>query len=367
MPEVGPAGACAIVPVGGGTHDFRDHGDAADAGHEAIGRAHREEVAVQIRAPLPWIKEINGFCAEERFEGSHEGEHDQPFRTRGAHDPGEVGMTDAAEHVQGKRYQILRPDGILMAVELIHVLMRDIEVNGERGGHEKHEHGARNGLYPAVLHEETAEEQQQGDSADEGDFRVQVGDAVRDFRKEFERFAGMGGDAESDVNLLGDDDDADGGEHAVHGGHREEFAEGAEAQRTEKHLEDACQQADGERLLVSQFLNAAEHNDNHSRSGPLDGKFRVAQEGSEHPSDHGGEDAGNGRHSRRDRDAETERQGDQEDKKARKDIVFPVGGEADQIACGLGSSRNSGGGRSRVGHGGGLNFANHAHAPRRFP
>jgi len=67
VPEVGPAGACAIVPVGGGTHDFRDHGDAADAGDEGVGRSHCEEVAVQIRAPLPWIKEIDGFRAEERF------------------------------------------------------------------------------------------------------------------------------------------------------------------------------------------------------------------------------------------------------------------------------------------------------------
>ncbi len=77
-----------------------------------------------------------------------------------------------------------------------------------------------------MLDEETAEEEEEGDAADEGDFRVEVSNAVRDFGEEFEGFLGVSGDAEGDVDLFGDDDDADGCEHAVDGGDGEEFAEG---------------------------------------------------------------------------------------------------------------------------------------------
>ena len=179
--EVSPAGAGAVVAVGGGADDFGDHGDAADAGDEGIGGADGEEVAVEVGAALPWVEEVDGFGAEEGFEGADEGEHDDPLEAGGGEDAGEVGVSDPAEHVEREGDEVLGTDGVLVAVELVHVLVGDVEVDGEGGGDEEDEHGSGNGLDELVFDEETAEEQEEGDAADEGDFRVEVGDAFRDF------------------------------------------------------------------------------------------------------------------------------------------------------------------------------------------
>ena len=68
-----------------------------------------------------------------------------------------------------------------MTVELVHVLVGDVEVDGEGSGDEEDEHRSGDGLDELVFDEETAEEEEEGDAADESDFRVEVGDAFRDF------------------------------------------------------------------------------------------------------------------------------------------------------------------------------------------
>lgn len=126
----------------------------------------------------------------------------------------------------------------------------------------------------------------------------------------------MSGDAEGDVDLFGDDDDADGGEHAVNGGDGEEFAEGTEFEGTEEDLDEAGDDADGESAFVAEFLDGAEDDDDHSCGGAFDGEFGVAEEGSEHAADDSGEDACDGRDAGGDGDAEAEREGDEEDEEA---------------------------------------------------
>ncbi len=314
--EVSPAGAGSVVAVGGGADDFRDHGDAADAGDEGIGDADGEEVAVEVGAALPWVEEVDRFGAEEGFEGADEGEHDDPLEADGGEDVRKVGVSDSAEHVEREGDEVFGADGVLVAVELVHVLVCDVEVDGEGSGGEEDEHGAGDCLDELVFDEETAEEEEEGDAADEGDFRVEVSDAVRDFGEEFEGFLGVSGDAEGDVDLFGDDDDADGGEHAVDGGDGEEFAEGPEFEGTEEDLDDAGDDADGEGAFVAEFLDGAEDDDDHACGRAFDGEFGVAEEGCEHAADDGGEDACDGWDAGGDGDAEAEREGDEEDEEA---------------------------------------------------
>lgn len=306
--EVGPAGAGSVVAVGGGTDDFRDHGDPADAGDEGVSDADGEEVAVEVRAALPWVEEVDGFGAEEGFERADEGEHDDPLEAGGGEDAGEVGVFDPAEHIEREGDEVFGTDGVLVAVELVHVLVGDVEVDGEGCGDEEDEHGTGDGLDDFVFDEETAEEEEESDAADEGDFRVEVGDAVWDFGEEFEGFLGVSGDAEGDVDLFGDDDDADGSEHAVDGGDGEEFAEGTEFKGTEEDLDDAGDDADGEGSFVAEFLDGAEDDDDHAGGWAFDGEFGVAEERGEHAADDGGEDACDGRDAGGDGDAEASRE-----------------------------------------------------------
>ncbi len=86
MPEIGPAGTCAVASVGGGANDFGDHWEATDAGNEGIGGADGEDIPAEVGAALPGVGQVDGFGAEEGFEAANEGEDGDPVEASGGGD-----------------------------------------------------------------------------------------------------------------------------------------------------------------------------------------------------------------------------------------------------------------------------------------
>ena len=225
--------------------------------------------------------------------------------------------------------------------------MPDVEEERQRGGHEEDQHRTGDDLRPAGLDEEPPEKDEERNQPDQGDLRIEMQDAVRNLRQQLERFLGVRGDAQRDVRLFRDDDHADRGEHAMHGGHREEFAQHAEAQRGEDDLHGAGHEADGEHLLIAHLLHAAQDDDDHARGGPLDREFGVAEERREQTADDGGEDACDRRDAGSDGDAQAERQRDEEDEETRSEVLGEVLAEAAEITDRRGSVRLEVSGRVR--------------------
>ncbi len=124
-----------------------------------------------------------------------------------------------------------------------------------------------------------------------------MAEAFRDASDEFEclamQVAGFDGLSEQhDVDLLGDDDDADGSEHAMNGSDGEEFGQFAELEDAKKNLDDASDDAHGQHASVadhaglfgahasgdfrSECGDCSKDGCNHAGGGAFDGQFRVA-------------------------------------------------------------------------------------------
>ena len=88
--------------------------------------------------------------------------------------------------------------------------------------------------------------------ADDRDFRIEVRDAVWNLRDQFERLFRMRSDAERYVCLLGNDNDADRGQHSVYCRNREELTEDADTKQAESHLDQTGSNADCECTLIAQ-------------------------------------------------------------------------------------------------------------------
>ncbi len=159
----------------------------------------------------------------------------------------------------------------------------------------------------------------------------------------------MRGHAEGDVDLFRDDDHADGGQHAVHRSHREKLAQRAEAEGTEENLNTTGHHADREGFLITKLAHRAEHDGDHAGGGTFDRELGVAHEGREDAADDCGEDPGDRGTSAGLRDAEAERQRDEEDEKAGHHVLAKMLLEAGEVADGLWTGGRSGGGGS--GHG----------------
>lgn len=331
MEEVGPTGFGAVVAVGRGADDLADHGEATDGGGQGVGQADGEQVAIHIGAALVGVEEIDGLGAEQGFEATDEGEHDDPLEAFRREDDGEIREAHGAEEAAGKMDEVLGTDFEFMAGPGVEVLVGDVEENAEGGGDHENKHGAGDPLHDGVLDVGTEEEDEEADEADEGDFGIEIGDGAWDFGQEFERFLGVGANPDGDVSLLGDDDDADGGEHAMDGGNGEEFGEGADAEQAEDDLNETGHDTDGEGAFVAENgvaltepLNGAEGNDDEAGGGAFDGELGVGQERGDHATQNRGEDAGDGGKATGQRDAEAERKGNEEDKESAEQVIAPV-------------------------------------------
>ena len=143
------------------------------------------------------------------------------------------------------------------------------------------------------------------------------------FGKEFEWFLGVGGDTEGDVSLLGNDDDTDGGKHAMDGSDGEELAQGAEFEGAEQNLDDTGNDANSDGSLItehgvalSESLDGTKNDDDHACGGSFDREFGVAQKRGDETAENGREDACDRREAGCDGDAEAKRQGDEEDEES---------------------------------------------------
>ena len=146
--------------------------------------------------------------------------------------------------------------------------------------------------------------------------------------------------AQGDGKLLGDDDDADRGQQSVDGSAREELAEDSRAEEAEQDLQHAGGHADaqgqpvglqvGRRVAATrepELGDAADRDHDQAGRGPLDGELRIAQRAAHEAADDRREDAGDRRIPAGQRDAEAQRQRDEEDEEARERIGFPIGAQ----------------------------------------
>lgn len=143
------------------------------------------------------------------------------------------------------------------------------------------------------------------------------------FGEKLEGFLSVRGDTQGNVRLLGNDDDTDGGKHAMDGSDGEELAQGAEFEGAEQNLDDTGNDANRDGALITEHgvaftesLDGTKNDDDHSCGGSFDREFGVAQERGDETSENGREDACDGREAGCDGDAEAKRQGDEEDEES---------------------------------------------------
>ena len=132
------------------------------------------------------------------------------------------------------------------------------------------------------------------------------------------------------VDLLRADDDADGGEHAVHDGRREEVAQGAGTEERQGDLDGGRDRTDGERAAIprhgvpgAQLRDRAQDDDDQARRRALDGELGATEPGGHQTADDGGQNTGDRGHAAGHGDAEAQRQCDQEDEEPGDEIVGP--------------------------------------------
>ena len=111
---------------------------------------------------------------------------------------------------------------------------------------------------------------------------------MRNFGQKVERFLPFRGNAQRHVCLLGDDDDANGGQHAVDHGGGHEIADRSGFHEREHDLDDTSDQAHGECPFITQdivagaqFRDSAKGDHDQARGRTFDGQPGAAHEGNE--------------------------------------------------------------------------------------
>jgi hypothetical protein len=158
---------------------------------------------------------------------------------------------------------------------------------------------------------------------------------------------------QGDVELLGGDGHADGGQHPVDRRGREEVADDvAQLQHPQQQLDQPGRHANGQRVLVGLLVlggaladpaaerdDGAQRDDDQAGGRALDGQLGVADERGQDPADDGGVDPGDQRVAARQGDAQAQGQRDEEHQEAGQQVGLPVLGEPGQPRLRDGGSR----------------------------
>ena len=345
---VGHFGAGAVIDVRRTADDFRDHREPTDAGSERIGEPDGDQVAVEVRLALPRVEQFDGFGGQERFQTPDEREEHEVFEAGSRRQPAEVGEGErvgrVGQHVRD-RDEKLGPDGVLavgeIAVEMmgrekVRMLVIEFEGGAQADGHDENYELRGDLAHPFVFDHLQPEEDSEADEADEGDLRIQFFEFAGEFPEQLEgagwlaaRRGLRGGHADDFVQLFGNDDDADTGEHAVDRGQWEEVGESSGLDQAEQDLHHPRGDADPEGELVPhhgpvgvgqvgpevrpQFGDRP--GDDHDESGrrTFDRQLGVTEERRDEAADHGGPYAGDRRKPTRAGNGQAERHRDQED------------------------------------------------------
>jgi hypothetical protein len=238
------------------------------------------------------------------------------------------------------------------------VLVLEVERVAQGDRHHDDEHRHRHALDPRRLHERHEDQQGERHEADREDLRVERHDAVRHLREQLEGLTRLGARTEERVDLLADDDDADRREHAVDDRGGEHVAERSRAHEREDDLHHAGDDDHRERpavaelrVAVPELRHGRERDGDEAGGRTFDRELRAPEEGRGDATDDRREDAGDRREVARHRDAEAERQRDEEDDEPSAQICEPAlaRGQLLRRRLGLGT-RGSGARASGVGH-----------------
>jgi len=173
-----------------------------------------------------------------------------------------------------------------MAGERIGVLVREIKPLPQRDGDQNDDHLRGKFADGRILDERPAKQNGQTDEADHGDFGIHFQHRMRHMSQQFQRFAADPHHSQDDVNLLRHDDDADGRQHAMHGGGRKELAEKTQAKQPKADLDHAGDKAHHQRHAVrlkvgggvfapgvAKLDHCPQRNDDQAGGRPFDGQL----------------------------------------------------------------------------------------------
>ena len=227
-----------------------------------------------------------------------------------------------------------------MACEVVDVIMTQPKQHPQWHRYDQHDQLPGDALQPSQseptsqMRPRKQDEQTQGPHA--GYRGVESRDGFWQLSKDFKRLARR---LLPDGNrqLFEHNDDADCCEHPVHHGRWEEVTQHTCTQETEQHLHDAGDDADRQchpirahvrngvlACRVSKSLHGSQHDHNEPRCRALDSEFRITDERCDKSTHDSREHTRDRRKTGRHRDAQTEREGDQEYEESRCGILSQI-------------------------------------------
>ncbi len=203
----------------------------------------------------------------------------------------------------------------------------------------------RNAFRPRGLDEWLKEQNQQADDPDGQNLGIRLQQLIRNLRQQFQWFA-LVCSAKRQGELLDHNDDADCSEHPVYGRGRKKVAQLSDAQHAEQDLDDSRRHPHRERHAVGLQIgdrihspgvtkgrHSRHHNQNQARGRAFNGELRIAQQRRHKRADNSRQDTGHRWITGGLGDSQAKGQRNQEDQKARHQIVTKIFHEAGTITA----------------------------------
>ena len=322
-------GGVAGLDVGRGADDDLRDGQAADEAADGVADALRDELPVGGGHAFVGVELVGGLHAEQRLEAGHDGDGHTEHPHGAVADGREIGrgdegaplfrLEDGQLHKLGCGQASIAPGG---------------EVNADAGEHRSE--GTREDLGEGLLlHEGLLPQDEDGD-AHSGNKDGRGRDVVHRHGQltegvlavglhEFHIAFRIGVVPEGVRNLFEENDDADGGQHALDDAGREVQADDAGLEGAQGKLDEATDDhGEEEGLVGGQTVDAVEDNDGEARGGTGYTDLAAGDGGHDEASEDAGDEARERRCARSQGDAEAEGKGNEENDERCREVLLEV-------------------------------------------
>ena len=136
-------------------------------------------------------------------------------------------------------------------------------------------------------------------------------------------------------DLLQDQDDPDGSQHALDDAEREELRKEPESEDTQRQLHQPGDDGRDQEGFPADLGDACSHDAGETRRGSADRQWALGDHRDHQTANHAGHETGHQRRVRCEGDAETQRQGDEEDHHAGRQVVAEVLQDSLFQGCGV--------------------------------
>ncbi|KAJ3063382.1 hypothetical protein HK102_008496 [Quaeritorhiza haematococci] len=320
--EVRPQRPSAADDAGLALHPARDDRQAAGQARRDVQHPHREQHPVRARLPPERVDLVDRLGRRQRLH---------PVDHRQRHDGGQGGAPEG--RIAEQAGEVRQDDPVPQ--DLIGQVDQRAVPEAQRPAEDDPQHDDRQlrGDLPERPGAPRAEREQerQAHHAQPEDTGLHVPEGRRRLGQVFEELMRVVVGAEEVRQLLGDDHQADRGQHPLHHRRREDRAEAGRLEGAEHELDDADDRDDdqqqgiaGRQVAPAQGQHRGEQHWRQPGGRPADGHVRPAQQRQQQPGDDRREQARDRRGARRHRDPQRQRQRDQRDQQARRHVVPPV-------------------------------------------